>query len=187
MKKLLSIALIVISMVTYAQTEKESYFSLSSKFDVKNAIVGSEPTNNKSALDLHLNANMVKNNFELSMGYETFHTIGFEKYSVDFGWHFPRYIPIFNKEIDITIVPSIGFSMINRYDLGIKSITGETLNRMGFVAIQGNLSFRVPLTDTILLDYTIEAQGRPDREFLYPETTKSSVIFSNLVGIHYKF
>ena len=185
MKKLL-LSSLLFSFGLFAQ-EKESYCSISIGTDVKNSIVGSKPTGNNPALDLVMNINAVSCDFEISAGYEHFQAIGFSRYSADFGFHNQRYIPIGNKEFDFTAVPSIGFSMIQRFN-GIDhyASNGDFIySRSSHLAAQVNLSLRTKLSDKILLDWTIQAITRPDLQYLYPTDDPKFIVFSNYLKLHY--
>jgi len=191
MKKLL-LSMLLLSAVTYGQkAEPETYFSASLSADGQNLIFGSKPTNNESALDLRLKLHAVGNNFEMSPGYERFNQIGFERYSLDFGWHSQRYIPeswipFSDDDFDFTAVPSIGFSMIKRYG----HIVEETLHTDGkpaFLAVQGSISFRKKISDHFLLDWTVEGITRGDTKTLYPNDPHKGYTISNYFGVHYIF
>ena len=60
MKKLITILLLTTSI--YAQ---DNYMSFSAGIDVRNALFGSEPTNNKPALDYQLQFAMVDRNMDI--------------------------------------------------------------------------------------------------------------------------
>lgn len=176
--KLLSVFLLFGLTTNAQQLSKESYLSVSFKTDVKNALVGSEPTDYKPALNYQIKVNMVSDNFELAPGYERFNEIDFERFSLDFGWHSQRYIPLGFKEFDFTIVPSAGFSMIKRYS---ELEDGHPM----FFAVQGSLSFRYKLSDKLLIDWTVEGITRSDIKYLYPNDPHKGYTISNYVGIHY--
>ena len=191
MKKLL-FSMLLLSAVTYGQkAEPETYFSASLSADVTNLAIGSKPTNHESALDLRLKLHAVGKDFEMSPGYERFNQIGFERYSLDFGWHSQRYIPeswipFSDEDFDFTAVPSIGFSMMDRYG----HIVEETLHTDGkpmFFAVQGSMSFRKKISDKILLDWTFEVITRGDTKTLYPNDPSKGYTYSNYFGAHYVF
>lgn len=178
MKKLILVSAILLGLNASAQ----GYFSVSLKTDVKNALVGSKPTDYQPALDLLVNLNMIDdNNIELSVGYESFHKIGFRRYSVDLGYLADRYIPLGNKEFDFSVTPSIGFSFIQRYNM-VDSAQSDISSHTAF---QGNLSFRTKITDRLLLDFTTQLMTRPDLKHHYPNDNPKDFVLSNFVGIHY--
>ena len=190
MKKTLQLIALSLSLSTYAQ--KETYASFALKTDVRNAVLGSKPTNNNPALDITASVNMVSNNFEISFGDEYFQRIGFNSTFVNFGYHFPRYISLGAKEIDITVIPYAGFSLITRFGKEDKEIiTPEqdfyVYGKSAHISAQAGLSFRVKLSDKFLLDWTCEAMARPDLSYLYPTDPNKAVVVSNYVGVHYIF
>lgn len=185
MKKLL-LSSLMFSGIMLAQ-EKESYCSISFGTDVKNAVMGSKPTNNKPAADLILNINMVGNDFELSVGDENFSQIGFNRFSVDFGYHSQRYIPLGNYDFDFTMVPSVGFSTISRWGgVDHEDSHGNWIyGKSNHIAVQGNLSFRYKLSDRFLIDWTANLMTRPDLMYLYPTDNPKFIVLSNFIKLHY--
>ena len=95
MKK--TILILMLSFTCFAQ--KEGYVYFSGAVDIKNAIVGSNPTKNKPELDLIYQFGMVGNNIEVNIGYENFKVINFDKYSIAVGYHFPLYANFLNKRL----------------------------------------------------------------------------------------
>lgn len=188
--------MLLVSALAYSQdkwsaTEKESYCSVSFSVDGRNAVMGSEPTNNKPSLDGVLGVHMVGNNFEIGVSDELFNKLGFNRFSLNFGYHSQRYIPLGDKELDFCIVPFVGASTITRWGLGdreVKLPSGETEFRYGkssHIAVQGGLSFLTKITDRLLLDVTMELSTRPDLLYHYPTDNPKSFVESNYVGIHY--
>jgi hypothetical protein len=181
----------LLSAVSYGQkNDKVSYCSFSLKTDVKNAVMGSKPTNNNPALDLMGTIHMVGGNFELNVGDENFNQIGYNRFFVNFGYHSERYIPLGDKEFDFTIIPAIGFAQIVRYgkqDHEIKTPTNDYFiyGHSSHIAVQGSLSFRTKIAERILLDFTTEASTRPDLAYLYPTDPNKSFVISNFLGLHY--
>lgn len=190
MKKTLLFLALSLSLSTYSQ--KETYASVSLRTDLRNAVLGSKPTNDKPALDLTASVNMVSNNFEINFGDEYFREIGFNRVFVNFGYHLPRYVRIGYKEIDITVVPYAGFGVISRFGKEDREIITPDKDyyiygSSSHLAAQAGLSFRVKLFDKFLLDWTCEALTRPDLQYLYPTDPNDKIKFSNSVGVHYIF
>lgn len=85
MKKLILLATLVFGMNTFAQ---ETFLSVG--FDIKNAIVGSEPTNNKASFDGLFKIGMNnESGFEMQVQYESFKKIGFIKEAIGIGYKLP--------------------------------------------------------------------------------------------------
>lgn len=114
MKKLILLATLVLGFNTFAQ---EAY--ISGLFDVKNAAVGSQPTNNKSAFDGLFKVTMItESNFKLDVKYETFKEIGFRRYSIGAGQRFEFQI----GDKTFYASPTVGTSLIKRdWDFYLKS------------------------------------------------------------------
>jgi hypothetical protein len=188
MRRLL-LPLLFIGSLTYGQykTPKESYASLSLKTDVRNAILGSKPTNNKPSPDLTLAVNMVGNNLELSVGDELFNQIGFNRFFLNFGYHSQRYIPIGDKELNFTVIPYLGASTITRYGKEDRILpNGDFIyGNSSHLAVQGGISIRGKITDKILFDVSYEGLTRQDLLYMYPTDNPHFIVFSGSAGLHY--
>jgi hypothetical protein len=68
----------------YGQRDVQRYAFVSAGFDIRNAAVGSKPTNNKSELDCTLKLGARDNHFEAAVFYESFPRIEFQAYGVNF-------------------------------------------------------------------------------------------------------
>jgi hypothetical protein len=191
------IPILMLSAFSYGQKHKVSYFSASLKTDVKNAFVGSKPTNNNPALDLMAGIHAVGGNFEINVGDELFNQIGYNRFFINFGYHSERYIPeeiipFVDRDINFSIIPSIGFAQIVRYgkeDHEIKTPTQTYFiyGHSSHIAVQGSLSFRGKLTDKILIEFLTELSTRPDTNYLYPTDPQKTFVLSNFIGLHYVF
>lgn len=170
-------------LCSFVYAQPESYCSLSLGFDAKNAIVGSKPTNNEPALDLIAGLHMVSNNFELNPEFEYFKQIGFQRFGVNFAYHDQRYIPIGNNELNFTLIPSLGASLINRFNMNNISTDGYSFS--SHLAVQGGLSIRFKISDHIMIDGTIQALTRSDLKFYYPNDNPKFIVFSNFINLHY--
>ena len=189
MKLLKTIPLVFCSLM-FGQ-KKENYFSASLGSDIKNSIVGSKPTGFKPASDLVIGLHVVSNNFELNPEIETFSKIGYFRSGINFGLHFNKwFIPIGNTEMDFTLVPSIGASLISRSGKEDKLIvTPEqdywVYGNSSHISAQANLSFRLKLSDSFILDYTANLSTRPDLVYMYPTDNPKFMCLSNFLKLHY--
>jgi hypothetical protein len=68
----------------YGQRDTQRYAFVSAGLDIRNAAVGSKPTNNKSELDYTLKLGARDNHFEAAVFYESFPRIEFQAYGVNF-------------------------------------------------------------------------------------------------------
>lgn len=190
MKKIL--ILLLVCMTSFAQ-EKESYFSLSAGADVKCSLVGSKPTNNQPSLDLIVAAHMVGNDFELSVGDEYFKQIGFNRFFMNAGFHFPMYIPeeffpVGDSDLNFTLVPYVGTSNITRFGFEDRIVGDRYIyGRSSHLAVQGGLSVRFELLENLLLDFSSELLTRQDLQYRYFSDNPKFIVLSNYVSLHYKF
>ncbi len=166
----LLIVLFVIALIcgiASAQTkENEHYIYFSSAVDIRNAIVGSEPTDNKPALDLLFQFGMVGQNIEVNIGYETFKAICFEKYTIGVGYHFQLYGRIGNRVIKTVLIPSIEPTLIGRYG-------DEWQTTSSHLSIGGNLALRWHLSDKTALELLFNFLPRTDLYTRYPDIHSS--------------
>lgn len=168
MKKLL-LALLVTGSVSNAQQygtkwnqrNKEYHGFITSGIDVRNAIVGSKPTNNQSALDIQFKVGARANSLEVALFYETFRRIDFQAYGVNVNGVFQLY-----KNFDVALGVGGGsvirykdynFLMVEtnseiRYDLS-KCIIGFQLNnRLRNDLKQYGKS--MPIVNSVFLNFT---------------------------------
>ena len=169
------------AFTTYSQhKDQEHYIYFSGALDFRNAISGSQPTNNKPALDLLYQFGMVGQNIEVNIGYEQFKAICFEKYTIGVGYHFPLYGRIGNTIIKTVLIPSIEPTLIGRWG-------DEWQTTSSHLSIGGNLSLRWHLSDKIGLELLSNFLPRTDLYARYPEIHSSvPVIMSNYLKIIYK-
>lgn len=177
-----TLTLLLVTTLCYSQSqEKESYIAFSTAIDIKNAILGSKPTNNNPAVDLLFQFAMVGKNVEVNLGYENFNTIHFDKYTLGVGYHFPLYGYVFGKEIKTILIPSIEPTLIDRWGKEWQCTSSH-------LSIGGNLAFRWNLSDAIAAELLINALPRTDLSSRYPELhTTVPIIYSNYLKILYKF
>nr|WP_315167142.1 hypothetical protein [uncultured Flavobacterium sp.] len=160
MKKLVLILLITLSTKTFAQNDKEHYVAFSAAVDIKNLLVGSYPTDNKSALDYFLQFSLVSNNIEVNIGYERFQRVQFSKNTVGIGYHFPLYLNIGSKELKFVFIPSAEPTIINRWGTWGGGLSYEQAS--SHLSLGANLALRISLSDKIALEYLFNALPRID-------------------------
>jgi len=168
--KTLILTILLMSTICYSQT----YLSVGA--DIRNGILGSEPTNNKPAFDGIFRFGMVgsipghSTTIECSVGYESFKRIQFDRYIVAVGVHL---FPIKN----VVIVPSWEGSIIGRW--------GQTWqNRNSHLAILGgSLGIRYKISDTFTAEFLTAVLDRVDLNTRYGG---SNVRLSNSVTLIYK-
>lgn len=149
-----TLILILISGMCYSQT----YLSVGA--DIRNGILGSEPTNNKPAFDGIFRFGMIgsipshSTTIECSVGYESFKRIQFDRYIVAVGVH----LKVSDR---ITIVPSWEGSLIGRW--------GQTWqNRNSHLAILGGtVGFRYKISDTFTAEFLSGLLDRVDLNTRY--------------------
>lgn len=96
MKKLFTIAVLLIWGISNAQNynqswskrDKLNYKFITFGFDGRNALIGSDPTDDKSELNYHIKAGAVSKNVEIGIFYEQFNRIKFQAYGVQAGYIF---------------------------------------------------------------------------------------------------
>lgn len=168
-------------LFTITATAQESYQYASVAIDVRNGIVGSNPTNNTPELDLLFQAGLVGDNWEVNIVYESFKAIHFDKYSIGVGYHIPLYGRIGNKVIKTILIPSIEPSLIGRWG----QEWGTTSSHL---AIGGNISLRWFLSDKIAVEWLINGLTRTDLKAGYPELHKTvPIIGSNYFKVIFIF
>lgn len=176
MKKIL---LLLISVSMYSQ--KDNYMSFSTGLDIRNAIVGSKPTNNTPAIDYQFQFAMVDRNFEVNVGYECFPKINFDKYSIGVGYHIPLYGYILSKEVKTTIIPSIEPSLIGRWGTWGGGLSYNQVS--SHLSLGVNIAFRWDLSDNVGVEYCLNMLPRTDLSAMY---NRKIVVGSNYFKIFYK-
>jgi hypothetical protein len=161
---------LLISIGSFAQT----YVSVG--VDLKNAIIGSEPTNNNPAFDGIFRFGMIGSipghdtKIECSVGYESFKRIRFDRYIVAVGVNlFP-----FKK---VVIVPSWEGSIIGRWGSEWQGISSH------LALLGGSLGIRYEITDNINIEFLTAVLDRVD---LNTKHGGSNIIISNSITLIYK-
>lgn len=90
MKKVVLLAFLITGVMDaqnygqkWNQRDKEYYTFVSTGFDVRNLVIGSKPTNDKSALDVQFKVGARENALEVSLFYESFNRIDFQAYGTN--------------------------------------------------------------------------------------------------------
>jgi hypothetical protein len=147
MKKL--ITLLLFTAISYGQN-----IQFSAAIDARNAIAGSVPTNNKPSFNYILEFAMVScKGIEVTIGYESFKAIKFDKYNIQVGYQFE---PLER----LKIVPSVSYNLIGRYG----EIWGTTSSHL---ALGANLALRYELSDSFDIELMAQGLNRVDLNARY--------------------
>jgi len=186
MKKLL-LPILLLSLTGNAQLskEKDSYLSFSGGFDIRNAAIGSSPTQNKPALNYIVEMHAVSQNIDITIGYEAFNEIKYSRMIAGLGYHFPLYAYIGRTEIKTTFQPSLEASIIQRtYNDNYRALDGvkhDCNRKVGFLAYGFNLAFNWDLSDNFAIQTATNIIQRPDKEYLYHEDDR--YVLSNYLKV----
>jgi hypothetical protein len=163
MKKL--ITLLLFTVVSYGQNVQ---FSIGS--DLRNAVIGSDPTGNKPAANLIYQFAMVSNKgIEVGITYETFKAISFDRYNIQVGYQ----INVLER---LKVVPAFNYNIIGRYG----SNWGNESSHLAFGA---NVGLRYKISDTFDVEYNGEVLQRVDLNTKYGG---NNYIYSGYVKLIYK-
>lgn len=166
MSVLIMKTLILLLFTTFAFSQPY----VSAGVDIRNATLGSEPTNFKPAFDGIFRIGAIGNQpfrsttLDVVVGYEVFNRIGFDRYFTSIGVHFPlktNYKNQASNDNKITIVPAYEFSIINRWgsDWGVRS---------SHLAVLGaNLGIRYKLSDRTEIEFLTALLDRVDLNTMY--------------------
>lgn len=148
--------LLLLLVTTCLFAQKEGYIALMSGLDVRNATVGSAPTQNKPELDIIAKFIMVGKDIEVNVLYERFEAISFAKYGFGVGYHFPLY----SKYGKTVFIPSIEPCLIDRW--------GEEWQvSSSHLSIGANASLRWFFTDHLGAELLFNALPRTDLKARY--------------------
>ena len=155
--------ILLLLFTSLALAQGNPYVSISA--DLRNGIVGSDPTNNKPEFDLLFRAGMVSNTgLKIGALYETFTAIDFQKYGFEIG----QQIKITNKLIAI---PTLEATIIIR----------ESLN---FLNAGANGEIIYMLTDNLGISAIANYSTRTDLNYYYGGKNYK---FSGYVGLVWRF
>jgi hypothetical protein len=155
MKKILIILLLSIS--TYAQHQ------LSVGIDIRNAIVGSEPTKNESATDWTFQYKARQNHIEIGFSVETFKKINYFDYNLFAGYYTGKTVVFYTN---------VGFGQIVRN------------SNIGTFNYEANLGIDYYFLDNFGASYELNFNRRMDLKYLYGV---DKPILSNTIKLIYKF
>lgn len=172
-------ALIVVALLSKAHgqtNDKTPFIMFYGALDVKNAIQGSEPTNNKPALDYLLGVTIPICKTETNIGIERFEKIGFTKFFTAVGYHVPI-VKEFNSTFkELSVTPAIEGGVIWRtIDNNFDSSLTYGLN----------LSIRQDIGENWAIESFSNFSRRSDKEHLYPNGEKQYV-YSHYIKLIYK-
>lgn len=167
MKKLL-IAL----LLTNIATAQHVYFALGG--DLRNGIVGSNPTENKPELNCSLEFKMVgNNNVEVGIGFEQFNRIDFNRMYITAGYRF---------EIgELTFIPTIEPTLINRYDNWGGGIDYEM--KQSFLTVGLGSALEYSFNEKLGVQLYCGVLSRPDIKLMFDE---NKVVVSGFAKLIYK-
>jgi len=151
MKKYTTLIILLLTSLTYSQELKPQVI-FTFGVDPRNAIVGSDPTNNKPELDLLFGVKLIGCNpstnkpipLELGLNYEHFKAIGFYKLGVEFGW-------LFKVNNTFRLVPSLETAMVRRQG----NVEPFFKINQNFIVQSANLSVRTK----VVKDFFVSLKG----------------------------
>lgn len=170
----MKIRLLLLLLLTSPLYAQHIYFA--SGLDVRNAIIGSNFTNNNPELNLLLKFGMVSNNnIEITISYETFNVIDYTKFTFGIGYHIPL-------THNLKLIPTVEYGLITRTDNWGGGISYKTDNSAHLAP-----SISIPLRYDINDNFAVELQGnltqRTDLNTMYGG---NNYIYSNYLNIIYK-
>ena len=179
MKKLL-LPILLLSLTGSAQLskEKDSYLSFSGGFDIRNAAIGSNPTQNKPALNYIVEMHAVSQNVDITVGYEAFPQIKYSRMISGLGYHI-------RMNDCLTFQPSLEASIIKREYVHnyttLNGVKGSEIQKPGFMAYGLNLAFQFDLSDNFAIQTATNIIQRPDKNYLYHEDDR--YVLSNYLKV----
>lgn len=171
MKKITTIAFLIIGMIANAQyygkkwgqRDVQRHGFVSAGIDFRNAVVGSNPTNNNPELDLLFKLGARDNHVEISMFYENFKRISFQSYGVNVNYVFEL-----AKNIDVALGIELG--SIIRY------------NNFNFLTGGLNQEVRYDLGEFVI-GLQFNSRIRTDN---WKKNTDMPIVYSGFINIYYK-
>ncbi|CAM2883470.1 hypothetical protein SAMN05444143_102253 [Flavobacterium succinicans] len=181
-----TLILLLVSVFTFAQSDKENFIAFSGAVDARNLFLGSEPTNYKSGINYLLQFAMVSRNYEVNVGYESFSITQFSKFTIGFGYHIPLRFNIGSLLIKSTIIPSMEPTLINRWGNWGGGISYD--QKSSHISVGGNLAYRINISDSIAIEYLFNVLPRVDLNAMYGDGSwdnRRSLNGIPLVGSNY--
>ncbi|MET0945525.1 MAG: hypothetical protein ABWY22_08950 [Flavobacterium sp.] len=166
---------------SYSQQQKDTYISFTSGIDIRNAFIGSAPTNNEPSLNYQFQFGMVSHNIEVNMGYEAFPKLDFDKYTIGLGYHFHLYGTALDKTIHTVFIPSIESALIGRHGTWGGGLTYN--QRSSHFSLGLNLALRWHISESIAFEYAFNALPRTDLKAMYGEVSTKDRASIRGVGI----
>ena len=147
MKKLIIILLFPIIVIS-------QNIQFSTGVDIRNAIQGSKSTNEKPAIDVLYEFSMIDHNgIEITISYESFKAIKFDKYSIQVGYQF---IPLER----IKIIPSVSYNLIGRWGKEWGTVSSH-------LAFGANLGLRYEINNNFDIELMAQGLNRVDLNTMY--------------------
>lgn len=174
MKKL--ILLLLLTTMANAQV------FISTGVDIRNALVGSKPTKNNPELDFYIQLHLVDRHVDVSVGYEIFNKIGFEKYNAGIGYIFPLYCYIGDRQIKTTLLVSVEPTIIGRWKTNTNNDWGNTSSHL---TIGASTALKWDISDRLSIGVTSNLLPRTDLNTKYPNEPKH-IVYSNYLTFYYK-
>lgn len=168
---------------SYGQQQKDTYISFTSGVDIRNAFIGSAPTNNEPSLNYQFQFAMVGNNVEVNMGYEVFPRLDFDKYTIGVGYHFHLYGNALSRNIHTVFIPSIEPTLIGRHGTWGGGLSYNQVS--SHMSLGLNLALRWHISDNIAFEYSFNALPRTDLKAMYGEKStrdRASIAGVGIVG-----
>lgn len=184
MKKLITTALLTISLMVNAQNYSNSWSKrdkinnifITFGFDARNLVEGSKPTNYDSELDFRIKAGTTVQNLEIAIFYENFKRITYQSYGFNVGYVLPLNLEINALGLSIPLNKTdlyagieggsiIRQSNSNFYNFGFNGEIRQHIGKRFIVSAQYNSIWRpdndkkdggLKFTNSIYLNGTIE-------------------------------
>jgi len=164
--------LIIALLLTNLANAQHVYFAVGA--DLRNATLGSAPTNNKQELNYAIEFKMVgNNNVEVGIGFEQFNRIDFNRMYGSIGYRF---------EIGkFTLIPTIEPTLINRFDNWGGGIGYEM--KQSFMTIGAGATIEHSFNDKFGIQLYCGALPRPDTKMMYGT---NDIVISGFAKLIYK-
>ena len=166
--------LILLLLIANASQSQNLYFSAG--IDVRNAIAGSKPTNNKSELDLNFKFGLVSNKgVEITINYEKFNAIDFNRFAFGVG----QQIEVTEK---IKVVPTLEYGLINRSGNWGGGFSQDDV-KSSHLGFGFSLPIRYEINDYFAIELQSQLLQRTDINTKYGG---NNFVLSNFVNLVYK-
>ena len=188
MKRLI---LLLTAISTYGQYQEKPIVQFGISADVRNAVIGSKPTNNEPALDYILSANIVTpNHVIIGLGYESFKRIKFESFKFALGYRVPvtewLSIPLTIEPHLIYRIHPVTLHKVYIDENGLPQSSNETFTvqrKDGYLAISYNAGLQFKVSEHFGVELTSCLMRRSDLKALYEN---NKLVLSNYAKIIYQ-